>query len=144
MPESNDATRRPRVRHEALARLVPEVKTALAAAPDVRAWPPNWHELGSEKLGEIEYFYKTKSILTHSAHATNVRTALVSLGSYDDTAARNDPAQEASTPPPAPPASRSSTSGCASRNTRPTSSTTWISASAAALRHTNMSLPSPA
>jgi Subtilase family len=102
MSESNDAARATGVRHEALARLVPEVKTALAAAPDVRAWPPNWHELGRDKLGEIEYFYKTKSILTHSAHASDVRTALVSLGSYDNTTARSDPAQKASAPPPAP------------------------------------------
>ena len=93
MSENNYAARAADVRDEALARLVPEVKTALAAAPDVRVWPPNWDQLGKDKLGEIEYFYRTKSILTHPAHATNVRTALVSLGGYDDASSRSEPGQ---------------------------------------------------
>jgi hypothetical protein len=102
MSENNYAARTADVRDEALARLVPEVKTALAAAPDVRVWPPNWDQLGKDKLGEIEYFYRTKSILTHPAHATNVRAALVSLGGYDDASSRSEPGQNGSERPSAP------------------------------------------
>src|SRR5215472_1619207 len=67
------------VREAALARFVPEVKRALAAAPNVRAWPTDWDERGA-----IEYFYRTKSILTDSANAANVRTALLSMGAYGE------------------------------------------------------------
>jgi subtilisin family serine protease len=79
------------VREAALARFVPEVKRALEAAPDVRAWPKDW-----DKRGAIDYFYKKKSILTGPANAANVRTALLSMGSYheaDD--GDSDPAQRA-------------------------------------------------
>ena len=35
-------------------RLIPEVQTALMAAPEVRAWPPDW-----QSRGEIDYFYRS-------------------------------------------------------------------------------------
>jgi subtilisin family serine protease len=67
------------VRQAALARFVPEVKRALEAAPDVRAWPSDW-----DRIDAIDYFYKTKSILTGPANASSVRTALLSLGAYHE------------------------------------------------------------
>jgi subtilisin family serine protease len=68
------------VRKAALERFVPEVNRALAVASDVRAWPTNW-----ANRGEIDYFYKSKSILTDPANTANVRTALASLGCIPET-----------------------------------------------------------
>lgn len=82
MPENDSDARAAHtaaVREAALARFVPEVKRALEVKPNVRAWPGNWHERGA-----VDYFYKTKSILTGPANAANVRTALRSMGAYPE------------------------------------------------------------
>ncbi len=56
-------------------RFIPEIRTALAAAPDVRVWPPNWADIGS-----IDYFYRTSSLLVRDADLARVGTALAALG----------------------------------------------------------------
>ena len=56
-------------------RFVPEIRMALAAAPDVRVWPPNWADIGS-----IDYFYRSSSLLVRDADLGRVGTALDALG----------------------------------------------------------------
>lgn len=77
-------------RAAALARLVPEVSTALAAAPDVRAWPLDW-----QNAGEIDYFYRSASLLAADGDVERVRSALRDLGA-DTTNTTNTPADASS------------------------------------------------
>jgi subtilisin family serine protease len=62
----------------ALRRLVPEVRTALNNAPDVRAWPPNWHD------DQWDYFYHSGSLLTRDRDLSRVRDVLRELGALRD------------------------------------------------------------
>jgi subtilisin family serine protease len=66
-------------REENRQRLVPEVQTALQNAPDVRAWPENWAE-----EGQVDYFYRSKSLLTRDRDLPRVRDALRSWGALPD------------------------------------------------------------
>lgn len=63
------------LRHAAWERLVPEVETAMLSAPDVRAWPPDW-----TTRGNVDYFYRSGSLLTSDADAGRVEDALRGLG----------------------------------------------------------------
>ena len=60
-------------------RLVPEVRTALLGAPDVRVWPPNW-----EQAGRIDYFYRDQSLLTRNSDIARAQDALRALGAEPD------------------------------------------------------------
>ncbi len=62
-------------RDELRRRLVPEVRTALQNAPDVRAWPLNWDE-----RGRIDYFYRSRSLLARDRDLPRVHSALRALG----------------------------------------------------------------
>ena len=63
----------------ALRRLVPEVRTALSNAPDVRAWPPSWHD-----DEWVDYFYHSSSVLTRDRDLPRVRDVLRALGALRD------------------------------------------------------------
>jgi len=67
-----------RARDAVLQRLVPEVRTALNNAPDVRAWPPNWHD------DQWEYFYHSSSLLTRDRDLSRVQDVLRDLGALRD------------------------------------------------------------
>jgi subtilisin family serine protease len=56
-------------------RLVPETQNALKLDPDVRAWPLTW-----EQDRHVEYFYRSKSLLTRDRDLPRVLDALRSLG----------------------------------------------------------------
>ena len=56
-------------------RLVPETRKALGLDPDVRAWPLSW-----EQDRHVEYFYRSKSLLTRDRDLPRVLDALRSLG----------------------------------------------------------------
>jgi subtilisin family serine protease len=56
-------------------RLVPEVRTALRAAPGVRAWPLTWDE-----EEQIDYLYRSRSLLTRDRDLPRVQDALHALG----------------------------------------------------------------
>src|SRR5438034_2881423 len=56
-----------RAREAALRRLVPEMRTALDNAPDVRAWPPSWHD-----DEWVDYFYHSSSLLTRDRDLSRV------------------------------------------------------------------------
>ncbi len=60
-------------------RLIPEVQTALMAAPEVRAWPPDW-----QSRGEVDYFYRSSSVLTRDTDIPRVRETLSGLGAMPD------------------------------------------------------------
>ncbi len=60
-------------------RLIPEVQTALTTAPEVRAWPPDW-----QLRGEIDYFYRSSSVLTRDVDVPRVLEALSGLGAMPD------------------------------------------------------------
>ena len=63
----------------ALRRLVPEVRTALNNAPDVRAWPPSWHD-----DEWVDYFYHSSSLLTRDRDLSRVQDVLRDLGALRD------------------------------------------------------------
>ncbi len=56
-------------------RLVPETRKALDLDRDVRAWPLSW-----EQDRHVEYFYRSKSLLTRDRDLPRVLDALRSLG----------------------------------------------------------------
>lgn len=62
-----------------LRRLVPEVRTALNNAPDVRAWPPSWHD-----DEWVDYFYHSGSVLTRDRDLPRVRDVLRDVGALRD------------------------------------------------------------
>jgi subtilisin family serine protease len=64
-----------RAREQNLERLIPEVRTALQHAPEVRVWPPNWGD-----TGQIDYFYRSRSLLTRDRDLPRVRESLQGLG----------------------------------------------------------------
>lgn len=66
-------------RETAFRRLVPEVRTALNNALDVRAWPPSWHQDES-----VDYFYHSSSLLTRDRDLPRVQEALRALGALRD------------------------------------------------------------
>ena len=70
-----------RAREVAFRRLVPEVRTALNNAPDVRAWPPNWHD-----DEWVDYFYHSSSLLTRDRDLSRVQNVLRDLGAWRDNA----------------------------------------------------------
>lgn len=72
---------RERISEATLQRLVPEVRTALENAPDVRAWPLNWHD---DKW--VDYFYHSSSLLTRDRDLPRVQDALRGLGAWRDDA----------------------------------------------------------
>jgi subtilisin family serine protease len=69
-----------RAREAAFRRLVTEVRTSLNNAPDVRAWPPSWHDDG------FDYFYHSSSLLTRDRDLSRVQDALHGLGAWRDDA----------------------------------------------------------
>jgi subtilisin family serine protease len=58
-------------------RLVAEAEFALDSVEEknIRAWPPNWKD-----QGRIDYFYRSKHVLTRDTDVDRVRSALRSLG----------------------------------------------------------------
>lgn len=60
-------------------RLVPETQSALKLDPDVRAWPLSW-----EHEGHVDYFYRSKSLLTRDRDLPRVLDALRSLGALPE------------------------------------------------------------
>jgi subtilisin family serine protease len=68
-----------RAREATLQRFVPEVRTALDNAPDVRAWPPSWHD-----DEWVDYFYHSSSLLTRDRDLPRVRDVLRDLGALRD------------------------------------------------------------
>lgn len=66
-------------REENQRRFVPEVRTALDADPQVRAWPLRW-----EQDEQVEYFYRSKSLLTRDRDLSRVQDTLRSLGALPD------------------------------------------------------------
>ena len=62
-------------REENWRRLVPEVRTALDADPDVRAWPLSW-----DQDHHVAYFYRSRSLLTRDRDLPRVQAVLSSLG----------------------------------------------------------------
>jgi subtilisin family serine protease len=68
-----------RAREATLRRLVPEVRTALNNAPDVRVWPPNWYDSES-----VDYFYHSGSLLTRDRDLSRVQDVLRALGALRD------------------------------------------------------------
>jgi subtilisin family serine protease len=86
MSENTNGFRAPaardRLSEAARRRLIPEVRTALNNAPDVRAWPPNWHD-----DEWVDYFYHSSSLLTRDRDLSRVQDALRGLGAWRDDAA---------------------------------------------------------
>jgi len=72
---------RERISEATLRRLVPEVRTALDNAPDVRAWPPSWHD-----DEWFDYFYHSSSLLTRDRDLSRVQDVLRDLGAWRDDA----------------------------------------------------------
>ena len=70
-----------RAHEAALRRLVPEVRTALDNAPDVRAWPPSWRE-----DEWVDYFYNSSFLLARDRDLPRVQDALRGLGAWRDDA----------------------------------------------------------
>ena len=68
-----------RAREAAFRRLVPEVRTALDNAPDVRVWPPSWHD--DER---VDYFYHSSSVLARDRDLPRVRDVLRDVGALRD------------------------------------------------------------
>jgi len=64
-----------RAREATFRRLVPEVRTALSNAPDLRAWPPSWPD-----DEWVDYFYHSGSVLTRDRDLPRVRDVLRDLG----------------------------------------------------------------
>ena len=56
-------------------RLVPEVRTALDADPEVRAWPLSW-----DQDHHVAYFYRSRALLTRDRDLPRVQAALNALG----------------------------------------------------------------
>ena len=79
--EFQESAARERINEATLQRLVPEVQTALENAPDVRAWPLNWHD---DKW--VDYFYHSSSLLTRDRDLPRVQDALRALGAWRDDA----------------------------------------------------------
>ena len=55
------------------------MRTALNNAPDVRAWPPSWHD-----DEWVDYFYHSSSVLTRDRDLPRVRDVLRDLGALRD------------------------------------------------------------
>ena len=72
---------RGRINEATLRRLVPEVRTALDNAPDVRAWPLSWQD-----DEWVDYFYHSSSLLTRDRDLSRVQDALRALGAWRDDA----------------------------------------------------------
>ena len=68
-----------RAREAAFQRFVPEVRTALNNAPDVRAWPPSWHD-----DEWVDYFYHSSTLLTRDRDLSRVQDVLRDLGALRD------------------------------------------------------------
>src|SRR5438876_9582319 len=68
-----------RAREAALWRLVPEMRTALDNAPDVRAWPPSWHD-----DEWVDHFNHSTSLLTRDRDLSRVQDVLRDLGALRD------------------------------------------------------------
>jgi subtilisin family serine protease len=68
-----------RAREANRQRLVPETQSALKLDPDVRAWPLSW-----EQDRHVEYFYRSKSLLTRDRDLPRVSDALQTLGALPD------------------------------------------------------------
>jgi subtilisin family serine protease len=66
-------------REENQQRLVPEVRMALDADPEVRAWPLNWDD-----EGQFDYFYHSRSLLTRDRDLPHVQDVLRTLGALRD------------------------------------------------------------
>jgi subtilisin family serine protease len=60
-------------------RLIPETQSALKLDPDVRAWPLSW-----QQDRHVEYFYRSKSLLTRDRDLPRVSEALRTLGALPD------------------------------------------------------------
>jgi len=60
-------------------RLVPETQSALKLDPDVRAWPLSW-----EQDRHVEYFYRSKALLTRDRDLPRVLDVLRTLGALPD------------------------------------------------------------
>jgi subtilisin family serine protease len=75
------STARERIPEATLRRLVPEVRTALNNAPEVRAWPPSWHD-----DEWVDYFYHSSSLLARDRDLARVQDALRGLGAWRDDA----------------------------------------------------------
>src|SRR5260221_13037110 len=85
MPDNSDRARAAadeKAREKTLQRLLPEVRTALQNAPDVRAWPLNW-----EDDEWVDYFYHSSSLLTRDRDLPRVQDALRSWGALREKAA---------------------------------------------------------
>lgn len=68
-----------RARQANQQRLVPETQSALKLDPDVRAWPLSW-----EQDRHVDYFYRSKSLLTRDRDLPRVSDALRTLGALPD------------------------------------------------------------
>ena len=77
--ESGVSTADERAREVAFRRLVPEVRTALNNAPDVRVWPPSWHD-----DEWVDYFYHSGCLLTRDRDLARVQDVLRDLGARRD------------------------------------------------------------
>ena len=64
-----------RAREANRQRLVPETQSALRLDPDVRAWPLRW-----EQDRHVDYFYRSKSLLTRDRDLPRVLDTLRALG----------------------------------------------------------------
>lgn len=73
-------------------RLVPEVETALLTAPDVRPWPRDWKE-----KGEIDFFYRSSTLLARDVDLPRVRSVLDELGALAPEPDHVPPGQDRST-----------------------------------------------
>src|SRR5258708_16219811 len=96
MSENSDGARAAadeKAREETLQRLVPEVRTALQNAPDVRAWPLTW-----EDNEWVDYFYHSSSLLTRDRDLPRGQDALPSCGPLRDQGAHATAAQPAARP----------------------------------------------
>src|SRR5689334_16814086 len=87
MPEIED------LRRQVSRRFVPEMKAALAAAEHaqlpVRAYPPNW-----ESAKDIQYLYRSGSLLTRDADAPRVARALHDVHRRSPLAKKTSPMEE--------------------------------------------------
>jgi subtilisin family serine protease len=68
-----------RAREANRQRLLPETQSALKRDPDVRAWPLSW-----EQNRHVDYFYRSKSLLTRDRDLPRVSDALRTLGALPD------------------------------------------------------------
>src|SRR5215470_1413459 len=78
-PAAGSDERARRARDENRRRLVPEVRIALDADREIRAWPPSW-----EQDRHVGYFYRSRSLLTRDRDLPRVHDALRSLGALPE------------------------------------------------------------